>query len=97
MLAISTDDGATAARFKASLKAPYAFVADPQARLVRLFDVKTFLLDMARRITFVVGPGRRVLSVSEGGDAMDPGGAVAACSLKPPEALRYVTPDAGAR
>lgn len=61
------------------------------------FDVKMFLFPIARRVTFVIGPGRKVLSVTEGGDAMDPSGAVKACSLKPPESLQFVTgaPDAG--
>lgn len=99
MIAISTDDAETSRRFRASLKAPYHFVADDQATVVKRYDVKTFLFTMAKRVTFVVGPGRKVLSISEGSDAIDPSGAVAACSIKPPEALKYVTgestPDAG--
>ena len=99
MIAISTDDVETSKRFRDSLKAPYHFVADEQATLVKLYDVKVFLLSFAKRVTFVVGPGRKVLSVSEGSDAIDPSGAVAACSIKPPEALKYLTgeggPDAG--
>lgn len=53
--------------------------------------MKAFLFTIARRITFVIGPGRKVLSIQEGGDAIDPSGAVKACSLKPPEALQFVT------
>lgn len=92
------DDAETQVRFKASLKAPYAFVADPKGTLAKLYDVKMFLLPVANRVTFVVGPGRKVLAVQEGGDAIDPSGAVAACSLKPPKALEYLTgkADAGA-
>jgi peroxiredoxin len=85
------DDRDTAHRFKESLKAPYSFVGDPKGELVKAFDVKAFLLPISKRITFVVGPKREVLSISEGNDAIDPSGAVAACSLKPPEALKYVT------
>ncbi len=86
------DDRATSQRFKESLKAPYPFVGDDKGALVKQYDVKGFLLPMARRITFVVGPRLEVLAISEGADAIDPSGAVAACSLKPPEALKYVTP-----
>ena len=100
MIAISTDDAQTSKRFRESLKAPYHFVADEKATVVKAFDVKTFLLTLAKRVTFVVGPGRKVLSVQEGSDALDPSGAVTACSLRPPEALKFVTggaaPDAGA-
>ncbi len=91
MIAISTDDADTSKRFRDSLKAPYHFVADDKATVVKLFDVKAFLLTIARRVTFVIGPGRKVLSVQEGSDALDPSGAVTACSLKPPEALKFLT------
>ena len=95
MIAISTDDVETQKKFRESLKAPYHFVADEKATLVKLFDVKVFLLTMSKRITFVVGPGRKILSIQEGSDAIDPSGAVNACSLKPPESLKYLTGDAG--
>ena len=98
MIAISTDDVETSKRFRESLKAPYHFVADDKATVVKLFDGKVFLFTIAKRITYVVGAGRKILSVQEGSDAIDPSGAVTACSIKPPEALRFVTgaiPDAG--
>lgn len=97
MIAISTDRVETQKRFRESLKAPYHFIADDDAFLVKLFDVKVFLFTLAKRVTFVIGPGLKVLSVQEGGEALDPSGAVAACSLKPPEALKFVVgqPDAG--
>jgi peroxiredoxin len=95
VIAISTDDAKTSAKFKASLEAPYHFVADEDAKLVKLFDVKMPLVSFAKRTTFVVGPGRKILAVQEGGDAIDPSGAVAACSLKPPEAMKFLTGDGG--
>lgn len=91
MIAISTDDVETSKKFRDSLKAPYHFVADEKAEVVKRFDVKVFIFTLARRVTFVVGAGRKILSVQEGSDAIDPSGAVAACSLKPPDALKYVT------
>jgi hypothetical protein len=50
-----------------------------------------FLLGVAKRVTFVVGPGRKVLSVQEGSEAIDPSGAVTACALPPSQALRMMT------
>lgn len=91
MIAISTDDVETQKKFRDSLKAPYHFIADSTAFLVNLFDVKVFLFTMSKRITFVVGPGLKVLSIQEGSDAIDPGSSVKACSLKPPESLKFVT------
>jgi thioredoxin-dependent peroxiredoxin len=96
VIAISTDDMETSKRFRDSLKAPYHFVADEKAVVVKAFDVKVFIFTLARRVTFVVGPGRKILSVSEGSDAIEPSGAVAACSIKPPEALKFVTGSGGA-
>lgn len=89
MIAVSTDDADTSRRFKASLKAPYHFVADADATLTKLYDVKTPLVSFAKRTTFVIGPGRRVLAVQEGSDAIEPSGAVKACSLARPEALKF--------
>jgi peroxiredoxin len=91
VIAISTDDVETQKKFRESLKAPYHFIADKEAFLVNLFDVKVFLFTLSKRVTFVIGAGLKVLSVTEGSDAIDPSGAVKACSLKPPEALKYVT------
>jgi peroxiredoxin len=88
---VSTDDRETSGKFKASLKAPYSFVADEQGVLVKQYDVKMFLIGVAKRVTFVIGPGRKVLMKQEGSDALDPSGSVTACSLKPPEALKFVT------
>jgi peroxiredoxin len=91
VIAISTDDVETQKKFRESLKAPYHFIADEKATLVKLFDVKVFLLTMSKRVTFVVGPGMKILSIQEGSDAIDPSGAVSACSIKPPESLKYLT------
>lgn len=81
MLAISTDDRETLAKFKASLKAPFAFVPDPDAKLTKLYQVKTPLVDYALRYTFLVGSDRKVLKVDHGKDAVDPSTTIVACSL----------------
>lgn len=81
VLAISTDDRETLAKFKESLKAPFAFVPDPEGELVRLYGVKTPLVNFALRYTFVVGEGRKVLRVDTGRDAIDPSTAIVSCDL----------------
>ena len=99
VIAVSTDTQKTQGEFKASLKAPYAFVGDDDAVLVKKYDVKMPILPLAKRVTFVVGPGLKVLSKQEGNDALEPAGAVQACSLIASQSLKVVTgsADAGPR
>lgn len=86
MLAVSMDDAATLKKFKESLKAQFAFVPDPDGKIIKAFDVKMPVLSLSQRYTFVIGEGRKVLSVTSGGDAVDPSAAVAACPLRKPGA-----------
>ena len=74
------------ARFKESLKAPFPFVPDPDAKLTNLYDVKTPVLTLSNRYTFVIGEERKVLKVESGKDAIDPNGAIVACPLRKPKA-----------
>ena len=75
------DDAPTLKRFKESLKARFSFVADPEGKIVKLFDVKTPVLSFAQRYTFVIGEGRKVLKVQSSADAIDPSAAIQACPL----------------
>lgn len=86
------DDPQTLARFKAELKAPFPFISDPEGKVVAAFDVKMPVLSLAKRYTFIVGEGRKILKVESGNDAIDPNGAIVACPLRKPEAK---PPDAG--
>jgi peroxiredoxin len=67
--------------FKKSLNASYPFIADPDARLMKLFDVKYPFFDVPSRHTFVVGQGRRIQAIFTGGDAIDANQAIESCSL----------------
>ena len=69
--------------FKKSLKASYPFIADPDAVLIKLFDVKYPFFDVPRRHTFVVGQGRRIQAIFTGGDAIDANQAIESCLLPP--------------
>ena len=74
------------AEFKESLKAPFPFIPDPEAKLTELYDVKTPVLKLANRYTFVIGEDRKVLKVESGKDAIDPNGAIVSCPLRKPKA-----------
>ncbi len=94
LLAVSTDDGDKQKKFKESLNAPYPFIADSDGKLSELFGVRIPVVGIANRFTFVIGPGRKVLEVQSGSDAVDISSAVQACPMQktPPPA----GPDAGA-
>ena len=81
LLAISSDDDFKQAQWKASLGASYSFIADEQGELIRLFKVKMPLITVAKRVTYVVGEGRKILHVERGSHAIDPSEAIAACPL----------------
>lgn len=85
MIAVSMDDVETLKRFKASLNAPMHFVSDKGGALVRAYDLKGFI--GSKRTTFVLGPGRKVLAIQEGSEAIEPAGAIRACALHRPSAV----------
>ena len=76
------DDADTLRRFKASLNAPFPFIADPDGKLVNAYDVKTPVLGFAQRFTFVIGEDRRVIRVDTGADAIDASKAVTSCPIR---------------
>ena len=82
VLAVSMDDAETLKKFKAELKAPYSFIADPEGKIVALYDVKMPAMPIANRMSFVVGEDRKILKVQSGKDALDPAEAIAACPLR---------------
>jgi peroxiredoxin Q/BCP len=86
VVAISTDDADTMKKFKAELKAPFAFVADPDAKVTKLYDVKMPVVTVASRTTFVVAQDGKVTDVKSGSDAIDPAGTITACPLHKPAA-----------
>ncbi len=80
MIAVSADDLATQKKFKASLEATFPFVADPGGKLIELYDVKTPVVTFANRTTFVIDQNRRIVSITTGGDAIDPTAALGAAA-----------------
>ena len=65
IIAVSADSDDTQKRFKDEIGAPFSFVADPDGKLIEAFDVKTPVFTLAKRYTFVIGPGRKLLHVDE--------------------------------
>jgi len=76
------DDAETMKKFKAELKAPYSFIADPEGKIVALYDVKMPAMPIANRASFVIGDDRKILKVQSGKDAVDPTDAIASCPVK---------------
>lgn len=79
-MAVSADDSDTQKRFRAELGATFSFVADPDAKLIELYDVKVPILTLSNRTTFVIDKDRKVTAVQTGGDALDPSRAVDAAT-----------------
>lgn len=75
------DDKETLVRFKESLKAPFAFIPDTDAKLTTLYDVKMPVLSVANRYTFVIDEERKIVKVESGKDAIDPSGAITSCPI----------------
>jgi peroxiredoxin Q/BCP len=78
LLAISVDDPATLARFKASLVAPFAFLSDAGGVVSRLYG-GIGLRGHANRMTVTIGSDGIITRITAGALALFPGGDIAAC------------------
>lgn len=81
VIAISGDGEGRQERFRQSLGAEYAFVADPRAELIRAYGAKLPLVNYARRMTFVIGRDKRIKLIEKGSAAVDPTRALHTCSM----------------
>ncbi len=73
------------ANFKKSLKAEFHFVADPDGKIVKLFDVKVPIFTIAKRWTFVIDSNLTITKIDTGSTAIDAASAIgAACELPLP-------------
>jgi peroxiredoxin Q/BCP len=82
VLGISTDDVATQKRFKEDLKLPYPLLSDKGGRVAKQYAGTMAVLGLANRANFVVGQDGKIASIVLGGDAVDPGSAIAACPAR---------------
>jgi peroxiredoxin Q/BCP len=77
VLGVSMDDLATQTKFADSLKLPFPLLSDEKGETARAYGVAGD--GYAKRVTFVIGKDGKVVDVVEGGEAIDPSGALMAC------------------
>lgn len=80
VLGISKDDLETQTKFHDSLSLPFPLLSDPEGKVTKAFGVDKG--EYADRVTFVIGKDGVVKQVIEGRDAIDPAGALSACTRK---------------
>lgn len=78
VLGISKDDLDTQKRFAESLKLSFPLLSDSDGTVARAFGVDKG--EYAARVTFVIGKDGVVKQVIEGREAIDPSGALTACT-----------------
>jgi peroxiredoxin Q/BCP len=79
---VSTDSVETQKKFKAEFKLPYSLLSDPDGKVARQYSGTMPLVGVANRANFVVGQDGKITQIVEGGDAVDPNAAIAACPLR---------------
>jgi peroxiredoxin Q/BCP len=79
VLGVSMDDLDTQKRFAQSLSLPFPLLADPSGATAEAYGVKKGTY--ADRVTFVIDPEGKVLTVVSGKDALDPTPVLDACPL----------------
>ncbi len=62
VIGVSTDDVQSHARFAAEHELPFPLLSDPDGSILRRYGVPS-MLGMAARVTFVIGPNRRIARV----------------------------------
>jgi peroxiredoxin Q/BCP len=82
---VSTDSVATQKKFKAEYKLPYPLLSDADGKVSKAYVGTMPLLGVANRANIVIGQDGKVDAVVEGGDAVDPNGAIASCPLRKPK------------
>jgi peroxiredoxin Q/BCP len=79
VVGISTDDVKTQKRFKEEHKLPFTLLSDEGGKVSRLYGGVMPVVGLSKRATFVLEQDGTVKEVIEGGDAVDPQGAIASC------------------
>ena len=81
VVGISTDDVATQKRFKDENQLPFPLLSDAGGKVAKQYGGTVLIFGNANRTTFVVGQDGIVKKIVEGGDAINPTGAIAACEM----------------
>ena len=77
---ISTDKIATNTEFAEALELGFVLLSDEDASVATNYGVLIEGMNMANRVTFVVGRDGKIAYVESGNGAIDPVGAAGACS-----------------
>ena len=80
---IGTDDLDTQKRWAAELKLTFPLLSDADGKAAQAYGVLMETRKLAFRTTFVVDRDGRIQYIERGGSAIDPNGAVTACSRQP--------------
>jgi peroxiredoxin Q/BCP len=80
---ISTDSVETQKKFRAEYKLPYPLLSDADGKVSKLYSGTVPVLGLSNRANFVIGVDGRITGIVEGGDAVDPAAAIAACPMRP--------------
>jgi peroxiredoxin len=79
-LAISTDFVATLNHWSKELNADFPMLSDHMREVSKLYGVLNEKVGIANRTTFVIDMDGKIAEIIEGNSAIDPTGAVTACS-----------------
>jgi peroxiredoxin Q/BCP len=82
IVGISVDDVETQRKFKAEFKLPYPLLSDRGGEVAKQYTGTMPVVGLASRSNVVIGQDGIVARVIEGGDAIDPNSAIAACPLR---------------
>jgi peroxiredoxin Q/BCP len=80
-LGISLDSPERNRKFAEQTGASFPLLSDTEKQVAKAYGVLSFTHLFANRVTFVIDKDGIVRHIDEGGDAVDPSGAIQACSL----------------
>jgi peroxiredoxin Q/BCP len=60
VVGVSNDLQQTNDRFRSSLELPYPMVGDPEATILKAYDVRWPIVGICRRISYVIGRDRKI-------------------------------------
>ena len=82
MLGISVDSREKNKAFAQSLGVAFPILSDEEKKVSRAYDVLMPVIRWANRVTFVIDKQGVIHEVIKGSAAIDPAGAIRACSLQ---------------
>lgn len=80
VIAVSTDNSPSLARFKKDLNADFPILSDHMRKVSELYGVLVADRGFANRTTFVIDTEGKIVNIDEGQAALDPTGAETACT-----------------